>query len=270
MKINGLLLSLLFWALGLSSGQLYSQPDVWCLPSRECAADITLKHKGYVVSYDPGLKIPVWVAYYLVPERMQKNARRSNDFRPDPFIPLQFSATNADYKSSGYDRGHLAPAADMAWDTEVMSESFYFTNMTPQKPGFNRGIWKKLEDQVRQWAASYDTLLIVTGPVPANFKGYIGQGKVAVPGAFYKALVAVYHHTARGVAFVIPNESSRLPMEYYVLSVDSLESLLSCNLFAAMPEQWQEIAESRVDWEFWRLNPLLKTTAPNSGTQIKR
>lgn len=270
MKITVLLLSILFLVLWFFSRKLYSQPDVWCLPSLECAAEITLKRTGYVVSYDPGLKIPAWVAYFLAPERIQKNTRRTNDFRPDPLIPLQFSASSADYKASGYDRGHLAPAADLAWAPEAMSESFYFTNITPQEPGFNRGVWKKLEDQVRQWAASYDTLLVVTGPVPANLKGFIGQGKVAVPGAFYKAIVAVYHHMARGVAFVIPNENSRLPVENYALSIDSLESLIFCNLFAAMPEKWQEMAESRVDWEFWWLNPQLKISVPNSKTPKKR
>lgn len=260
---------LLVWLL-LQAFHLSGQPEVWCMPSWECASDITLRHKGYAVSYDPVHKIPVWVAYYLVPARMQKASGRTNDFRPDPFIPLQFSATNGDYKASGYDRGHLAPAADMSWSADVMSESFYFSNMTPQEPGFNRGIWKKLEDQVRQWAKSFDTLLIVTGPLPDSFKGYIGPGRVAVPAAFYKAIVAWQNHSARGIAFVIPNTSSTLPIATFALTIDSLETLLSCNLFAALPEPSQQVAESQIDWIYWGISFYEKQPAIKRGSRKKK
>ncbi len=248
----GFALSVFLWICGEG---LYSQPVVWCMPSWDCASELTLRHKGYFVSYDLVRKIPAWVAYYIVPERMNKANRRSNDFRPDPLIPLEYSATNDDYKASGFDRGHLAPAADMAWSTEVMSESFYFSNMTPQDPGFNRGIWKKLEDQVRKWAAEYDTMLIITGPLPGRDKGFIGQGKVAVPAAFYKALVAWNHPSAQGIAFVMPNESSSQPLSSFAITIDSLESVLACNLFAALPEPAQQRAESTINWHFWHLKP---------------
>lgn len=254
--------------IGLFPQSSFSQPNVWCMPAWDCTAEITLRHQGYTVTYGIDDKIPQWVAYYLVPERMRKVSKRTDDFRPDPWIPPAFSATNEDYKGSGYDRGHLAPAADMAWSEDVMSESFFFSNMTPQVPAFNRGIWKKLEDLVRKWAQEYDTLLIVTGPIPGEYKGHIGNGKVAVPASFYKAIVAWNYPAAQGIAFVMPNESSNLPIAHFAITVDSLETLLSCNLFAALPQPAQENAERQIDWTYWRLNP--KEVKPNSSSPGKK
>ncbi|MGC8865622.1 MAG: DNA/RNA non-specific endonuclease [Bacteroidales bacterium] len=266
-----LLQFVLFVSAIIITQKSYSQPDVWCMPAWDCTAEITLRHQGYTVSYDIENKIPKWVAYYLVPHRLKKISKRSDDFRPDPWIPLAFSATLQDYKSSGYDRGHLAPAADMSWSDEVMSESFFLSNMTPQEPSFNRGIWKKLEDEVRKWAQTYDTLLIVTGPMPGAYKGYIGDGKVAVPVSFYKALMAWQNNVGHGLALVIPNEASNQPIAYYALSVDSLESLLSCNLFAALPQPAQENAECKIDWAFWHLQPReAKTSASGSGKKVRK
>jgi endonuclease G len=73
------------------------------------------------------------------------------------------SAVTKDYAKSGYDRGHPARAADLGWSAQTMRESFYFSNMSPQLPAFNRGIWKKMEEKVRDWALTYDTIFIVTG-----------------------------------------------------------------------------------------------------------
>jgi len=87
--------------------------------------------------------------------------KRSNAF-PDYNVP-EGSATNVDYQGSGYDRGHLAPAGDMSWSSQTMEESFFYSNMSPQVPGFNRGIWERLEDQVREWAIENQDIYVVTG-----------------------------------------------------------------------------------------------------------
>ncbi len=270
MKHKLLLSNLMIVLFLLQAFHLWGQPEIWCLPSWDCATEITLRHKGYMVSYLPSQKIPAWVAYYLVPARMQKASNRTNDFRPDPLIPLQFSATNGDYKASGYDRGHLAPAADMSWAPDVMSESFYFSNITPQEPGFNRGIWKKLEDQVRKWASVLDTLLIATGPLKDDCKGFIGPGRVAVPNAFFKAIIAWHNHSAKGIAFIMPNESSNLPIAQFAITIDSLESLLSCNLFATLPEPAQRMAENQIDHNYWGLDRQEKQQASKIEKRKKK
>ena len=99
---------------------------------------------NYTICYRESYEQAEWSAYSLSREQLKKNASRSNDFRPDPQISSE-SASLADYKGSGFDRGHLTPAADMSFDQKAMSETFFMSNMSPQAPEFNRGIWKDLE-----------------------------------------------------------------------------------------------------------------------------
>ena len=115
-------------------------------------ADSIIDREGYSLGYIEYHEQPAWVTYKLTrTEATTKAAKRGDDFREDPSVPTG-SATLADYRRSGYDRGHLAPAADMAFSSKTMSESFYMSNMSPQKPAFNRGCWKELEEQVRLFA----------------------------------------------------------------------------------------------------------------------
>jgi endonuclease G len=123
-----------------------------------------IRHAGYSFVYNEAYEQAAWVAYELTEKETDKQYDRTDKFIPDPSV-ITGSATDSDYSGSGYDRGHLAPAADMGWSSTSMAESFYFSNMSPQVPGFNRGIWKRLEEQVRSWAIEYDTIYVVTGPV---------------------------------------------------------------------------------------------------------
>lgn len=100
-----------------------------------------IHHKGYTVSYNKDLKIPNWVSYELTRQETKGKEKRSDNFIADPLVKGAI-ATNADYARSGYDKGHMAPAADMKWSPEVMKESFYFSNMCPQHPQLNRRGWK--------------------------------------------------------------------------------------------------------------------------------
>ena len=103
-----------------------------------------IRHEGYTVSYNSDYKIANWVAYELTAEEAKsKKTERSNKFVPDPMVKGA-TATNEDYTRTGYDRGHMAPAGDMKWSAKAMRESFYFSNICPQKPALNRGIWKEL------------------------------------------------------------------------------------------------------------------------------
>ncbi len=148
---------------------------------------------GYTLCYRESYEQAEWVAYTLTPEKLVKNTKRTGDFREDPEISTG-SALPEDYRFSGYDRGHLAPAADFAYSLETMTDSFFMSNMSPQTPAFNRGGWAKLEAFVRTLAAKAETLYIVTGPVlekNAGEYGSIGENCVSVPEFFYKALLLV-------------------------------------------------------------------------------
>jgi endonuclease G len=128
--------------------------------------------------------------------------KRSNSFKADKQVN-QGSASLADYKKSGFDRGHLVPAADMSFNTTAMKESFLMSNMAPQRASFNRGIWKQLESKVRNWTITYDSLVVISGCLTNEIDTTIGINTVAVPASFYKIIYDV--NTMNAIAFVIPN-----------------------------------------------------------------
>lgn len=146
------------------------------------AADSIIEREGYALGYIEKHEQPAWVQYIMTSEEVSRRAaKRGDDFRPDPAVPTG-SATPQDYTRSGYDRGHLAPAADMSFSVKTMSESFFMSNMSPQAPQFNRGIWSKLEKQVRHFATKEKRIVVVTGPIlPAEKAITIGANKVTVP-----------------------------------------------------------------------------------------
>jgi endonuclease G len=152
--------------------------------------DIIVKHSAYTLNYNEEHEQAEWVAYILTKNRVYGTVKRTNNFRSDPKVKTG-SATLADYKGSGYDRGHLAPAADMKWSATTMSESFYVSNMSPQRPGFNRGIWKRLEQLVRTWAVEYEEIHVVTGTVLKDDFRRIGPNQVSVPEYFVNVIKAI-------------------------------------------------------------------------------
>jgi len=129
--------TLTFLILLVISYGLFAQLE---LPKYD-ADDTIIRHRGYTLSYNSKYKQANWVAYLLTHEETVKRFQRGEFFAADPMIPgTDFSI---DYQKSGYDRGHLAPAADMGYSMETMVQSFFYSNMSPQVPRFNRGVWKK-------------------------------------------------------------------------------------------------------------------------------
>ncbi len=215
-------------------------------------ADAVVDREGYALGYIERHEQPAWVCYRLTrKEAVTKAAGRGDDFREDPAIPTG-SATPADYRRSGYDRGHLAPAADMAWSAKTMSESFFMSNMSPQKPAFNRGVWKDLEEQVRQFAISEEEIIVVTGPVlPAVKTAAIGANKVTVPSHYYKV---VYDLTPpqKMIGFILPNEGSRKPPRSFAVTVDAVEQTTGLDFFPLVPQPQQEQMERTVSEDAWK------------------
>lgn len=212
-----------------------------------------IRHKFYTLSFLDKEKEAEWVAYKLTDYMTQGTARRSNKFKTDPAVKSG-SATPRDYKNTGYDKGHLCPAADMKWDTEAMNETFYMSNMTPQLPGFNRGIWKKLEDQVREWAVELGEIYVVTGVVAEEGLETIGiHHDVAVPKYFYKIVMEYTEHEKKAIAFLLPNESSTTMLPAYVVPIDSIETLTRINFFPSLSDSLKHRLEDTVhlsDWDF--------------------
>ena len=212
-----------------------------------------IRHKAYHLAYDEADEQPYWVAYILTRNHLQAPAKaeRSDNFRADKSVSTG-SATPDDYKKSGYDRGHIAPAADMSWSEETMSESFYMSNMSPQKPGFNRGVWKDLEEKVRDWASANDSLYVVAGPVFTHNMGTIGAEGVTVPGFYFKVVMDISAPGYKAIAFYMPNEKSEKGYMAYAISVDELEKITGYNFFAKLPAKLIEPIEAKLDVTQWK------------------
>lgn len=214
-------------------------------------SDRVITHKGYTVSYNYDWKIPNWVAYELTDIEVKGEVPRYNRFKPDPMVPQNATATTDDYKHSGYDRGHMAPAADMKWDEQVMKESFYLSNICPQNPNLNGGVWKDLEEQVRDLATQKGNIFVVCGPIVNNTEQTIGANKVVVPQAFYKVLLQEDEGKLYAIGFIYENKSGRQPMSTYAKTIDEVEEITNIDFFPSLPDRIEKRIESEVDFTKW-------------------
>ncbi len=242
-------LLLLFVALSLIGGEPVYDNLTLGGPGK---ADKIIDREGYALGYIEFHEQPAWVIYKLTAEEVQnKVAKRSDKFRADPEIPTG-SAFLSDYRKSGYDRGHLAPAADMAWSEKAMSDSFYMSNMSPQLPAFNRGIWAKLEAQVRAFAIAEKEIYVVTGPIlPKEPSITIGENRVTVPTHYYKV---IYDLTppCKMIAFIFPNAKSDRPLQDFAVTVDAVEAATGLDFFSPVPKAEQEKLESTITIDAWK------------------
>ena len=221
------------------------------LPQLNAGEEIVY-HKGFTLSYNEQHEQANWVAYELTYDKIGGSEKRTNKFLIDPNVSTQ-TANDKDYYKSDYDRGHLAPAGDMTWSEEAMKSSFYYSNMSPQVPNFNRGIWKKLEEQIRTWALRDSLLLIATGPILENDLPYIGDNKVSVPKYYYKVIIDYHGDDKKGIAFIMANEKSSKPLSNFVVSIDSVQRLTGINFFFAIPQLLQDSLEKQNCVECWGL-----------------
>ncbi|MEI7812935.1 MAG: DNA/RNA non-specific endonuclease [Ignavibacteria bacterium] len=213
-----------------------------------------ISHVAYSLSFIDEYKEPEWVAYKLSRDMLNGPNKRADKFTTDPEV-LTGSSSPEDFSGSGYDRGHLCPAADMNSSPVFMQECFYMSNMSPQNPSFNRGIWSKLEKTVRLWADEDSLIYITTGPVFSANMPYIGKtNKVAVPPEFYKVILCYNSgHKNKAIGFIIPNEGRTESLSYFIVSVDSVEARTGIDFFPDLPDEIEQEVESRAepdDWDF--------------------
>lgn len=210
-----------------------------------------LKRTGYVASYNKTTLLPNWVAWHLTAERTEGSAKRSGvDFAEDTEVP-EPRATDWDYYNSGYDRGHMCPAADNKWSKKAMEESFLFTNMCPQNGNLNRGDWNEMEMACRKWAKKYGDLYIVCGPI--LYKGKhktIGKNKVVVPEAFFKVVLRTGDNP-QAIGFIYKNTSGNRPKDSYVNTVDEVERITGIDFFSSLPDDVEKNVEATADIANW-------------------
>lgn len=209
-------------------------------------------HMAYTVSYRPDWCQSEWVAYQLLPEELVRRVPRPNRFSPDPKArgPV---VRHTDYTNTGYDRGHLAPAADMTWDVTAMRQSFYLSNVSPQLHGFNAGIWLRLEGKVRSLALRHDSIFVVTGPLfwdrPVS---RVGKLQIPVPSHFYKVLLAWDGSRWQGIAFCIPNQEGLRDYWRYARSIATLQEETGIDFFPLLPDSVEVVVERELHLNFWR------------------
>ena len=225
-------------------------PEMQGDTAREGDGYISLCRRGYAAYLNTATRNPDWVAEEITARSIKGPAQRADNFMEDDKAPPPASASLQDYRGSGYDRGHQAPAADFKSNQKRMDESFFLSNMAPQVGRcFNRGIWAQLEDDIRDLVETRRRVIVFTGPVYedaiktiADLKKKKPDAKIAVPDAFYKI---VYHPaTRRSVAFLIPNEAlcGRDPWEF-ITDIHHIEELTGVDFFPALSRRDRNLLE---------------------------
>ena len=231
-------------------------------------SDQVIFHTAYSLKYSEQHEQASWVAYTLKSSHTSGTVGRTNDFRIDYKVKTG-SASLSDYKGSGYDRGHLAPAADFKWSSTAMSESFFMSNMSPQLPGFNRGIWKKLEGSVRNWADDNGEIHVVTGPILTGSYPSIGSNQVSIPNYYYKVILDYKEPEIKGIGFILPHQKSKSSLQSFAVTIDEVERKTGIDFYYSLPDDVEEQIESTVDIGKWSFRSS-KSYSGNSTYKTKQ
>lgn len=207
-----------------------------------------IPYTGMTVSFNPETHQPNWVAWELLAQEVSGQSEREPGFLVDASV--DGCAMPEDYRRTGFDRGHMAPAGDMKWHPQAMRESFYMTNISPQSPDLNRGAWKKLEEKCRVRAKADSALIIVCGPM-FDRKGpsaRIGASGVAVPTGFFKVILSPFVEKPWCIGFIMPNGYVQGGMQRAAVSVDEVEAATGYDFFASLPDSIENAIEARRDF----------------------
>lgn len=214
-------------------------------------AEQLLVRTSYVSSYNEELRIPNWVAWHLTAEHTEGPFSRSSEFFEDEDVSLP-RATPADYRGSGWSRGHMCPAGDNKWSRQAMYDTFLLTNICPQHANLNSGLWNSIEMDCRRWARRWGDVYVVCGPVLMNREHEtIGANKVVVPEAFFKVVLCLQGEP-KGMGFIVRNTDGTHKRDLYYNSIDQVERIAGIDFFPALPDDIEEAVEAQVDREAWR------------------
>ncbi len=218
--------------------------------------EIMAEYTGFKVSFNPARHIPNYVVWELTGVEAEGQLPRSSRFFQD--TDVYGCATPDDYRNSGFDRGHMAPAADMKWSEQAMTDSHSMTNICPQDHALNSGRWSTLEKKCRQWAQRDSALWIICGPVLTDHMPQtIGNG-VSVPRRFFKVILAPYASPMRAIGFIMPNSYTDEQLEQLACSVDQVEEITGYDFFSCLPDSIENSIESNMNLRLWNRNKRQK------------
>ncbi|MDX2189969.1 MAG: DNA/RNA non-specific endonuclease [Bacteroidota bacterium] len=249
------------------------------------ASEEIIMHSAMALAYSEPHEQAIWVAHIIIPEVSSGTNSRTNDFRPDSLIKTG-SADEADYFSKkmksdssgyeydgyGYDRGHLAPSADFKWSRKALSESYFYSNISPQVAQLNRGKWAELEDMIRGYVYIKKTtqLYVVTGPVLDDNLPKIPRAinKVSIPEWYYKVVIDTVNK--QGIGFMMKNIDNPDPVETYAVSIDHVESVTGLNFFPNLTSAQEKILEKEYDPFKWVPESQAKNVMPIPEDMLPR
>lgn len=224
--------------------------NVFFLPSSTTGQIV--HHDGYSLSYNEKYEQAEWVAYELKQSHLENTNFKRPYFEIDKAVKTK-AAHWKNYKQSGYDRGHLCPAADRKYSIEAHDETFLTSNISPQLHEFNSGIWNSLEQKVRYWAEKYDGVYVVTGGVLKGELPTIGDEKVGVPNYFFKVLLDYNNDKPKAIAFLLEHEETNKALHYFVVPIDTIEHLTGLDFFPNLNDDLEERLESSNSYKEWSL-----------------
>lgn len=247
-------------------------------PQLKGGNNVTLVHKAilnknnttegvnYCVEWDPDIQSQRWSCYQMyssVNYHSSYNVSRyysdndglllpTSQYPNDPDLPVQYRFATDPYKFSGYDHGHICPSADRLRSNEANYQTFFITNMQPQRNIFNAGLWEKMETQLRSWASSCDTLYVCKGGTidrADQIMSYIGSGanRIPVPKYFFMAVLGRTANTYKAMAFWVEHKNedhSNDNLGNYVVNIYELQKLTGIDFFCNLPDNIENQVES--------------------------
>jgi endonuclease G len=251
-KISLITVALLF-ALFLSGTALVNEHLKYGIPGT-CSTCQTLYREGYVVCENTAMKIPLWVSYHLTKAYLAAGTekRKNYKFLPDPDLSPGERATNKDYSKSGYDKGHMCPAADESRNPTTMKECFYLSNMCPQWPQLNRHPWEQLEVKIRALTVKYGEVWVIVGPVfekdsrKGTFKPEeeLGPDHIWVPWGFYKIVIFQSAGKIHSIAFQYLNQDETNDIPAHAVAIDTIQFETGLDFLNTLSDDEQKGLES--------------------------
>ncbi len=247
--------------------------------------DQVVYHSAMVLSYNEKHEQASWVAHIIPTDIKEKGFGRTNDFREDTgvktgsavekdyFLKTLKADGKYEYDGFGFDRGHLAPSADFRWCKDALSESYFYSNMSPQRPDFNRGVWAKLEGFVREYVSEADEkVYVVTGGILNDNLAKVERGinKVSIPDEYYKVVLDLEGDTLAGIGFILPNEASEYPVISFAVSIDEIEKKTGIDFFPALDDSLENKLEANFDIKHWQTKKRKVNVVPIHRTKLPK
>ncbi len=219
------------------------------------------RNSHFMIGYSDYRGNPLWVSYVLTP--IPKDAKRLK--RPGSFYKDWRNITqieHSDYTHSGYDRGHMAPnyAISRLYGKSAQMNTFYMTNITPQKPNLNRKLWQRLEEaEVKEFTKYFDQVWVFTGPIFDENKETLKHSKyVEIPDAFFKIYIGVSDNKkAQTLAFIMPqNAKGNESFMKFVTSIDEVEKQTGLDFLSQIEDTLEDKLEGIQNTQQWHLKSV--------------